>query len=58
MVDCDFVGDGVEEERAWAAGEEDAWARALENKAAARAAWLAFEGEPPPPAPVFFGGMV
>ena len=50
-----LVGDGVD--RAWAAGEDEVWARALARRAAARAAWLAFDGEPPPLA-AFFGGML
>lgn len=49
-----LVGDSVVLERTWAAGEEDACARALDSKAAARAAWLALVGEPPD---TFFGGM-
>ena len=52
-----LVGDGVVEERAWAAGEEDACARALESSAAARAAWLALVGEPPLPRAVCLGGI-
>ena len=51
-----LVGDGVEPDRACAAGEEEACARALESKAAARLAWLAFEGDEPP-ADAFFGGI-
>lgn len=50
-----LVGEGVELDRAWAAGEEDACARAFESSAAARIAWLALEVELPE---AFFGGIV
>lgn len=49
-----LVGEGID--RAWAAGEDEVCARALARRAAARAAWLAFDGELPPLA-AFFGGM-
>ncbi len=54
-----LVEEGVVLDRACAAGEAEACARAFESKAAARAAWLALDGEPPPALPdVRFGGML